>query len=316
MEHLYWIDRPVLHEPRMVLGFTGWMDGGHVSTRTIDLLAQATDAEPLAQIDPLEFFILNFPVTTIPLTILSDGEHTVVRSVSPMEQAAIFRPHTEITDGVVRTLDFSRNQFMFSQSARLTLFYGNEPHIRWRTYAECIFEVVEEYGTRELYFVGSVSSAIPHTREPRLRMGVSAEELKETHRGLDVQYTNYEGPASFVTLLLTECARRDLEMRSLVVEVPHYPFLEMSSYPHSILVVATVLSRLLDLELPLGDLRAATADARRQLDEVMHENRDFQELVRRLEEAYDAEQANIDEEVLKRLLRQIDLRGPDGPGGE
>ena len=65
----------------LVLAFSGWMDGGDVSTGTVKRLVHLLDAEPIAEIDPEPFYIYNFP--------------------GSMEIASLFRPHIEIEDGVI-----------------------------------------------------------------------------------------------------------------------------------------------------------------------------------------------------------------------
>ena len=63
---------PKLQQPSLVIGFDGWMDGGNVSTGTIDYLRLKLEALPLGSIDPDGFYILNIP--------------------GPMEMAALFDP--------------------------------------------------------------------------------------------------------------------------------------------------------------------------------------------------------------------------------
>ena len=53
--------RPKLNRPRLLLGFSGWMDGGNVSTGTAKYLIDRLGAEEFAQIDPEGFYIHNFP---------------------------------------------------------------------------------------------------------------------------------------------------------------------------------------------------------------------------------------------------------------
>jgi len=296
----------------MVLGFTGWMDGGRVSTGTIEILADATGCRKSAEIDSAEFYVHNFPVGTLPISIVTDGDKPVVQSLNPMEQAAVFRPHTKITDGVVRELTFPRNDLLCSESAWLVLFTGEEPHIRWHTYADCLIEVVAEYGVREIFFIGSVASPIPHTRAPRVRSGISSDDLRQTRQRPDVGLSEYEGAASFVTYLLTLAAQKGIEMRTLVVEIPHYPFLQIPTYPASVVKAMSVLGDWLALDFPLSDLKQAQGAVAEQLDDIMEENGEFKDLVRRLEDAYDAEEAEeeaVDEELLKRLIDDIGRGG-------
>jgi len=226
-----------------------------------------------------------------------------------MEFAAVFRPHTEIKDGVIRELKFQKNDFYYSKSANLVLFSGEEPHIRWNEYCECIFAVARQLQVKEFYFVGSVSSPIPHTRDPRIRASVANEALKERLKEFDIGFADYQGPGSVVTFLAQRSVEEGIEMSSLVLDVPHYPFLDMPTYPKTMLKAISVLGRLLDLELGLSDLIAAVDTAEDRLNEVMEANKDFKELVRKLEEAYDSEEAAGDQELLRRLIDGIDLSG-------
>ncbi|MGD9495466.1 MAG: PAC2 family protein [Armatimonadota bacterium] len=320
MEDLILHERPEMDSPRLVVGLTGWMDGGHVSTATLGYLRERLAAERFAEIDPMDFYIFHFPVASIPVSVylrsgpgsrpdaLGEGA-TVVHPVTPMEFAAVFRPHAKITDGVVKEVVYPENVFWAAPESNLLLFTGEEPHIRWGSYCDCIFWVCEELGVREVYFVGSVASPMPHTREPRIRASTSRPEHKQLLADAGLGFADYEGPSSIITSLVYHAAEIDIAWRSLVVEIPHYPFLEMPTYPHSILKVTAALTRLLGLELNLSDLEEATRIAREKLDALMADNAEFRELVSKLEQAYDYAVSDEDEELLRRLIEGVDLEG-------
>jgi proteasome assembly chaperone (PAC2) family protein len=295
----------------MVLGFTGWMDGGSASTGTIDYLRKSLEATRFAEINPLDFYIFHFPVSTLPVSVISEQAQALVASVDPMAFAAVFRPHTEIEDGVIKKITYPKNEFFCSEQANLILFSGEEPHIRWGTYCDCVFAVAREFGVREMYFVGSVASPIPHTREPRIRASAPREDLKATLEAAGMGFGEYEGPSGLVTTLAHESVERGVEMRSLVVEVPHYPFLDMPTYPKSILKTTSALTNLLQLDVSLSDLSESTDVAEAKLKALMNENDEFRRLVRKLEEAYDREQSGADEALLRRLIDGIGLEGED-----
>src|SRR5689334_23816479 len=82
---------PALPDATLVLAFTGWMDGGDVSTGTVRRLVDLLEARRFAEIDPEPFYILNFP--------------------GSMELTALFRPHIEIEDGLIKALDMPANTF-------------------------------------------------------------------------------------------------------------------------------------------------------------------------------------------------------------
>jgi hypothetical protein len=140
--------RPNLTNPRLLLGFSGWMDGGEVSTGTVKCLIDKLGAQGFAEIEPTGFYIYNFP--------------------GPMEMTALFRPHTKIKDGVIESYEVPSNTFFCSEESDLILFLGKEPNLCWEEYAECIFSVCSEFGVSMIYFIGSVEGLVPHTREPRL----------------------------------------------------------------------------------------------------------------------------------------------------
>ena len=52
--------RPKLCGATMVMGLSGWMDGGEVSTGTIDCLVTRVGGKAFAEIDPEGFYIYNF----------------------------------------------------------------------------------------------------------------------------------------------------------------------------------------------------------------------------------------------------------------
>jgi hypothetical protein len=303
---------PRLERPTIVMGLTGWMDSGRVSTGAIEHFATQLGGEGFAQIDPMGFYIFNFPVATIPVTVVLDGEDAQVSTINPMEFTAIFRPHAQITDGVIRELRTPRNEFYRTQSPELVLFHGEEPHIRWGAYCNCILELADRMATRQIVFVGSVASPIPHTRVPRLRCSAATEEFARSIAGPDGRLTDYEGPASLVTFLCKYGQQRGVDVGSIVVEVPHYPFLEMNTYPRSILSVVARLEQILGINTDCERLMALDTKAQEQLAEVMNSSAEMRDLVAKLEAAYDQEELAEDDEsdeLLRRLINGIDAQG-------
>ena len=151
--------KPSFKSPRLLLGFSGWMDGGEVSTGTVKCLIEKLDARKFAEIDPEGFYIYSFP--------------------GMMEVTALFRPHTHIEDGLIKSYEVPRDAFYASEEEDLILFLGKEPNLRWEKFAECIFSLCAEFGVKLIYFVGSISGLVPHTREPRLFCAASSSQLKE-----------------------------------------------------------------------------------------------------------------------------------------
>ena len=86
--------RSKLENGRLLMGFSGWMDGGDTSTGTVKFLAEQLDAPKSAEIEPEGFYIYSFP--------------------GSMEITSIFRPHARIRDGLV--VRDAEQQFFCKQS--------------------------------------------------------------------------------------------------------------------------------------------------------------------------------------------------------
>jgi proteasome assembly chaperone (PAC2) family protein len=277
--------RPALQKPRLLIGFSGWMDGGDVSTGTIQCLKEKLDAEKIAEIDPNGFYIYSFP--------------------GSMEITALFRPHTKIKDGEIKSYDTPANEFFYSESENLILFLGKEPNLRWEEYSECIFSLCEQFGVEVIYFIGSVAGLVPHTREPRLFCSVSAPKLKETFRHYGVSFSNYEGPASIVTHLTAQCARRGLNMISFVATVPAYV---QGNNPKCITTVTKRLAGMLELDIQLEDLQGISDEFEKKLNEAVQAQPELATNINKLEEDYDNEIFNNEMGELKHWLEQQGIR--------
>lgn len=255
---------PKYGDGTLVLAFTGWMDGGDVSTGTVERLARLVDAEPIAEIDPDPFYIFNFP--------------------GSMEITALFRPPTKIEDGVVSGFEMPSNTFYAHDEGMLLLFVGSEPNLRWRTFGDCIFHVAHQVGICRILFVGSFGGTVPHTREPRLYVTSSDPKLLPKMEKYGMRRTDYEGPGSFTTYLMAQAESQGLEMTSLVAEIPAYL---QGANPTCIEAVTRRLSKILRLPLDLDSLRSASTEWELEVTSAIEENAELAARVRELEEQYD-----------------------------
>jgi proteasome assembly chaperone (PAC2) family protein len=270
----------------MIMGLSGWMDGGDVSTGTVEYLRDRLGAAKLAEIAPEGFYLLNMP--------------------GSMQETAVFRPHTRIEDGMVEMLEFPRNEFFFSEDYDLILFTGVEPNLRWKEYAGLVMDVVASHRVSAIYFAGSVASAVPHTRETRMHCSVSHAHLKEVLAEYRVSFTAYEGPASIVTLLLEMAARQSVEMMTLVTEIPLYV---QGRNPRCIEAVMKRLLKLLGLEsLGLDDLHETAERFTHHLDETVRKKPDLEEQVRKLEELYDSETLKSEMSDVEKWMREKGIK--------
>lgn len=280
MDELTIYQRPLLSNPSLLLGFTGWMDGGDVSSGSVTYLQNKFSAEMIAEIDPQKFYLFNFP--------------------GSMEEVTQFRPYALIQEGIVTEFHYPQNQFFYASEENLLLFLGKEPNVRWNEYAENIFALGKEFGVKRIYFIGSVSGLIPHTREPRMSCSVSDEKLKEELRGYGLRFNDYEGPASISTLLTLMAYERGIEMINLVVEIPVYI---QATNPKGISAALRILSSLLGLPLVGEDLGNMSEEFEKNVEELVKKYPDLVERIKKLEENYDREILEDDQNFREWLKR-------------
>lgn len=277
--------RPKFDNPRLLLGLSGWMDGGNVSTGTVKCLIDKLEAEKFAEISPEGFYIYSFP--------------------GSMEITALFRPHTKIENGLITSFDIPTNTFFYNEQNDLILFLGKEPNLQWGEFAECIFRLCAEFGVKMIYFIGSVAGLVPHTREPRLFCSASDAELTDTLHHYGVNFTNYKGPASIVTYLTANCSQRHLSVASLVATIPAYV---QGDNPKCIEAVTRRLAGILELQVELDDLQITSDEFEKRLSDAVQEQPELASNIRKLEEDYDNEIFNSEMGDLKKWLQQQGIR--------
>ncbi|HOJ32219.1 MAG TPA: PAC2 family protein [Candidatus Hydrogenedentes bacterium] len=278
-------NEPKLTRAKMIIGLSGWMDGGDVSTGVIEQLSERLNAKEFAEIDPEEFYIYNFP--------------------GSMEISALFRPHVKLEDGMVTEYAEPSNEFYCSEEHQLILFSGKEPNLRWNEYAECLFEIAEHYGVSTIWFVGSVAGTVPHTKAPRFFASVSDEKMKELFDRFQLKPSNYEGPASIITHMMTFARDRGIAMGSLVAEIPAYV---QGRNIKCIAAAAEKICAILDIEIDLDDLKIVSQEFDKRLTETAKKRPELAELIRKMELEYDKEQLQYREEDLRAWFEKQNLR--------
>jgi predicted ATP-grasp superfamily ATP-dependent carboligase len=258
--------RPELVGAPLVVGLSGWMDGGDASTGTIEYLVEKLEAEPIGSIAPDPFYIYNFP--------------------GSMEISALFRPACRIEAGLLESFEEPENRLYGAPAGPLLLFTGKEPNLRWSGFADALWRAMEAYEVPALWFVGSFAGLVPHSREPRIFTSVSDASLKPRLEACGIRFSDYSGPASFATYLNRQAADRGFPMASLVAELPAYV---QGRNPRAIEAIVKRLAVVLDLTINVDDLRLLGNALEERLNEVVASKPELAEQVRKLEADYDAE---------------------------
>ncbi len=265
--YLHIDDVPVLQDSTLLLALTGWMDGGLVSTGTVQRIMEGREVIEVGRIEADPFYLYNFP--------------------GSMEIAALFRPSVKIVKGMIDgEIGWPTNVFHVDPKANLVFFLGREPDLLWQTFADAIFDMAGRLNVKRIIFMGSFGGTVPHTREPRMYGSVSHKHLRPILKKHGLRLSDYEGPAGFSTILLSQSPAKKMEMMSLVAEIPGY--LEGLN-PRCIEAITRRLAALLNQPVDMESMRRASDDWEQHVSEAVEKDAELAETVHKLEEQYDNE---------------------------
>jgi proteasome assembly chaperone (PAC2) family protein len=257
---------PQLIAPYILVGLKGWLNAGEISTGSIDYLRRKLGAPKFAYIETQGFYIYQIP------------------SVSP---ELTMRPHTQIKDGLVMKLDIPQNDFFFWKSGSdhdLILFLGVEPNLGWPEYCQIILDVARQFHASRIYFPGAVFDQVPHTRETKIRASVSHPRMKDELKTF-ARFTNYEGPCSFTTMLLTMGSKQEIEVAGISARTPLYIKDFNSKVCYDLLKNILTLA---GFRIDLSDLKQSSENMLERMDVAFSENPAALAQLKQLEEIFDA----------------------------
>jgi proteasome assembly chaperone (PAC2) family protein len=260
VEVLIWEgDPPALRSPILVAAFAGWNDAAGAATTALETVATSLESEPVAQIDPEEFY--DFQVS---------------------------RPTIRMTEGQTREIDWPQNSIIAARAASaerdLLLVSGIEPNTRWRTFAAAIADVAERLGVEMVVTLGALLADVPHTRPVPITGLASDPKLVER---LSLSRSSYEGPTGIVGVLHDACRRRGLTSASLWAAVPHY--VAAVPNPKAALALLRRLEGFTQIAIEASELEEAMERFETQVDRAVASNPEIEDLVHRLESELDDE---------------------------
>lgn len=285
MDSLRWEgDIPQLRSPILVCAFRGWNDAAASASTALETVAESLDAEPLAEIDPEEFF--DFQAT---------------------------RPTIVLSDGQARRIEWPRNTLVAARvpaaDRDLVLFDGTEPNLRWRTFSETIATAAETLGVEMVVTMGALVAEVSHTLPVPITGLASDEQLVEE---LDLTRSNYEGPTGIVGVVHDCCRQLGMTSASLWAAVPHY--VAAVPNPKAALALLRRLEGLTGVAVDATELEEEATSYEEQIGRAIAANPEIEELVQRIENEQN-EQLEGDEDLpsadslardFQRFLRQQD----------
>ncbi len=257
MVQILYEEKPILKNPYLVLGFEGWPNAAEVSSFSLQFLIEHLRAKRFASI-PLE----------------------------PFYQMTSLRPAGVIREGRILELKFSGNHFYYRTDLSgkdFIFFYGVEPHSQWNLFCDLVFKLIEEFKVSKLFTLGGTYDYIPHTFPVMVSALFNHEELRDEVIQAGLHLTEYTGPISIHTFLLSKAREKGLSAISLWGHAPQYLQTRNVKVAYHVL---KKLAHLSGVEIDLIHLEKASHYFDRQVDELVKEDPKLQEVISKLEEAY------------------------------
>lgn len=273
-------DEPLV-APAIVAAFDGWIDAAGASTAAAEAIA--AEGQPIATFDT---------------DVLFDYRSR--------------RPVLDIVDGTLTELTWADLTLRRTRigGRDLLVLTGAEPDFRWRELGQDLQELAVRLGVVEWVSIGSIPTAVPHTRPVPILATASREGL--------LHGDEQQGPAGLLRVPAAALSTIELAVSSAGIpsvgfyaQVPHYvggPFAAAS------IAILEHAGRHLGVEIPLGSLPDEAMAQRERLDAIVAGDEDSRAYVERLEAVVDNQEMPTGDELVSEIERFLQQRGEGGPG--
>ncbi|MFW6150287.1 MAG: PAC2 family protein [Chloroflexota bacterium] len=258
---------PKLERPYAFAVLRPWIDVGRAGSLALSTLEKTFHARWLGQLStPGSFYDFT---RYRPILRFVEGEREVVV------------PNTQVTYATR------------PEGNDLIFFNLMEPHMLGEAFVDSMFKVMGRLGVEWYCLVGGMYDAVPHTK-PLIASGFGSGEAEARLRRAGVRPSDYEGPATVVTLLTQDGPKHGIDSMVLVVHLPQYTQLN-EDYAGQLRLLEAVAS-VFDLPLELDGLRRRATEQYTRLNSAVEREPQLKEVVRQLEEYYDARASRTQEQ--------------------
>ncbi len=220
--------------------------------------------------------------------LLATLEHTVVATFD-VDQLIDYRARRP-------TLTYQSNKFTEYAEPKLVIHQladtdgtpflvmtGPEPDTQWERFVAAVGQIVDRFAVRLTVGLMAIPMGVPHTRPT----GMSSHATRE---GLLPEQQDWLGiiavPGHAVGLLEYRFGEAGRDTIGFAAHVPHY--IARSDYPETARTLIQATADATGLLLPTGGLDAAAATVRTELAKQVEDNTEVAEVVKALEQQYDA----------------------------
>ena len=257
VSELTWYDLPELRRPLLLVAFEGLFDAAEAATGALRWIRERGESSAVGMIDPERYY--NFQEARPMVRIDGDGSRV------------IDWPSPEIW--TVPT-DSPRD---------LVVLSGTEPHLRWPSFADHVFEVAQRSGCEMVVTVGAFIGMVPHTRPFTVTGSAVHPDLA---RRLNLSRPTYQGPTGVVGVINARLEQSEIPVISLRVEVPHY--VPGPPNPKATQALLRRLEQTTGVQTGYEDLDAEVSDWVDRVDRAVAADEESRDYVARLERQVDS----------------------------
>lgn len=244
--------------PTLIVAMQGYADAGHAVEGSADHLKAALESRTVATFnnDELIDYRSRRPVVTL-------TQHEI----------------SEVDD-----LELDMRVLRDTDGKPFLLLSGPEPDLRWEAFSNAVADLAERFDVSETICLYAAPMGTPHTRPLVVSAHGNDSELIGSMFTFDGMVTI---PGSASILIERELHKRGRSVAGFTAHVPHY--VASSPYPQAMYQLLQSVQDTSQLKFPLRVLEQDMDKVSAQLAEQTAASEEIAQVVRALEEHYDAE---------------------------
>jgi proteasome assembly chaperone (PAC2) family protein len=290
--NLIWTEKPVLDNPLMILGFSGWSNGGEVPSSVLWYILSRIDAKIIAELKPDRFYTYN------------------------LGRPDAKRPLVEIENGMIQAFTAQSLNFWAHKAELggkdLLLVSGPEPELNWNSVTQTIINLAKYYDVEKIVTLGGMFDSIPHTAPPRIQGVANYMTLRDEFKEHNIELVNYKGPSSIYGSMMVEATKNDIPMISLWASTPHY--IQVTNFIGCYNLMLK-LNEMLDLNIDLEVARQDSEYLYHQIDDAILKKPELSEYLKTLERDFHQGASQPKEQPInKNIMKEIEDLLKDNPG--
>ncbi|MCE2764469.1 MAG: PAC2 family protein [Ilumatobacteraceae bacterium] len=250
-------DLPRLDKPVLVVMLQGWIDAAGAANEAMNAIE--------AQINPL-------PIATFDADVFIDFRAR--------------RPTMEIRDGRNSNIEWPSIDLYAGHDRNgrdVLILTGFEPDSAWHRFASAVRELCVRLEVSMMVGLGAYPFPTPHTRPSNLSCTTPSADLLNKHAFVR---TSVDVPAGMAAVLEQVLHDAGIPSISIWAQVPQY--IPAMTYPAAAVALLDGLKDTAGLLFDRGSLQQEAVIQTERLDRLVAKNSEHQEMVQKLEQAYDA----------------------------